>query len=135
MKKIYSNDDVERVGAEVIVSYLRRIGKGDEIPDYIDIDDFVANYLRCPVVYENIQKSSDCLGCHILRHTFCTKMMQLGVNIRILQEIMGHEEFSTTMDVYVNVTGQMELEEFSKFEELNRIDDVLTIVGPNDVWT
>ena len=73
--------------------------------------------------------------CHILRHTFCTKMMQLGVNIRILQEIMGHEEFSTTMDVYVNVTGQMELEEFSKFEELNRIDDVLTIVGPNDVWT
>ena len=62
MKKIYSNDDVERVGAELIVSYLRRIGKGEEIPDCIDIDDFVANYLHCPVVYENIHKSSDCLG-------------------------------------------------------------------------
>ena len=62
MKKIYSNEDVERVGAEVIVSYLRRIGKGEEIPDCIDIDDFVANYLHCPVVYENIHKSSDCLG-------------------------------------------------------------------------
>ena len=62
MKRICNQNDVERVGAEVIVSYLRRIGKGDEIPDYIDIDDFVANYLRCPVVYENIHKSSDCLG-------------------------------------------------------------------------
>ncbi len=62
MKKIYTNDDVERVGAEIIVSYLRRIGKGEEIPDFIDIDDFVAKYLNCPVVYENIYKSSDCLG-------------------------------------------------------------------------
>ena len=62
MKKIYNNEDVERISSEVLVSYLRRIGKGEEIPAYIDIDDFVANYLHCPVVYENIHKSSDCLG-------------------------------------------------------------------------
>lgn len=62
MKKIYTNEDVERVSAEVIVSYLRRSGKGEEIPDFIDIDDFVANYLNCPVVYENVRRSSDCLG-------------------------------------------------------------------------
>ncbi len=62
MKRIINQNDVERVSAEVIVSYLRRIGMNDMVPDCIDIDDFVAKYLKCNVVIEDIYQSSDCLG-------------------------------------------------------------------------
>ena len=62
MKRIINQNDVERVSAEVIISYLRRIGMNDMVPYCIDIDDFVAKYLKCSVVIEDIYQSSDCLG-------------------------------------------------------------------------
>ena len=62
MKRISSQNDVERVSAEVLIAYFRRIGKGDVIPDYVDIDDFVTKYLKCDIVIEDIYLSSDCLG-------------------------------------------------------------------------
>ena len=34
--------------------------------------------------------------CHTLRHSFATTMLEDGVNIRILQEMMGHADVKTT---------------------------------------
>ncbi len=62
MKRIYNQNDVERVSAEVLIAYLRKIGKGDVVPEYVDIDDFVTSYLKCDIVIEDIYQSSDCLG-------------------------------------------------------------------------
>ena len=62
MKRIYNQNDVERVSAEVLIAYLRKIGKGDVVPEYVDIYDFVTNYLKCDIVIEDIYQSSDCLG-------------------------------------------------------------------------
>ena len=42
--------------------------------------------------------------CHILRHTFATRLCERGVNIKVIQALMGHEDFQTTMNIYVNVT-------------------------------
>lgn len=39
---------------------------------------------------------------HILRHTFCTNMVQAGMNIKALQYIMGHSDFNITMNTYTN---------------------------------
>ena len=41
------------------------------------------------------------MSAHILRHTFCTRMCEQNVNIKVLQDIMGHKNVRTTMDVYV----------------------------------
>lgn len=41
---------------------------------------------------------------HILRHTFCTRMAENGVDVKILQEIMGHANISVTMQVYNHAT-------------------------------
>ena len=44
------------------------------------------------------------LGPFTLRHTFGTEYVRLGGNVRVLQEIMGHERLETTMR-YVHLAG------------------------------
>jgi site-specific recombinase XerD len=34
--------------------------------------------------------------CHTLRHSFATTMLENGINIRMLQELMGHADVKTT---------------------------------------
>lgn len=38
------------------------------------------------------------ISAHILRHTFCTRMCENDVNIKVLQDIMGHSNIRTTME-------------------------------------
>lgn len=39
---------------------------------------------------------------HVLRHTFCTNMQQVGIDIKSLQYLMGHSNASVTLDVYTH---------------------------------
>ena len=36
------------------------------------------------------------LSCHILRHTFTTRLCEAGVNVKVIQDVLGHADFSTT---------------------------------------
>lgn len=40
---------------------------------------------------------------HVCRHTFCSKMARKGMNPKNLQYIMGHSEYSVTMDTYTEL--------------------------------
>ncbi|MDE5936213.1 MAG: tyrosine-type recombinase/integrase, partial [Ruminococcus sp.] len=37
---------------------------------------------------------------HALRHTFATKAIENGVNVKALSDILGHVTVQTTMDLY-----------------------------------
>jgi site-specific recombinase XerD len=42
------------------------------------------------------------LRLHDLRHTFATEFVRSGGNLRVLQELLGHTQFSTT-EIYAHV--------------------------------
>lgn len=54
------------------------------------------------------------ISCHTMRHTFCTRMSELGINPKSLQYIMGHSSYKTTADIYVTETESHVIEEFHK---------------------
>ena len=56
-------------------------------------------------------------SCHILRHTFTTRLCEAGVNVKIIQDVLGHADISTTMNIYADATKEMKDKEFSTFEE------------------
>ncbi len=56
-------------------------------------------------------------SCHSLRHTFTTRMCEAGVNVKVIQDILGHKDISTTLNIYADVTKELKKETFAGFEE------------------
>lgn len=51
-------------------------------------------------------------SCHSLRHTFATRMCEAGVNIKVIQDALGHRDISTTLNIYTDVTKELKCSEF-----------------------
>lgn len=64
---------------------------------------------RAPVLIPKI-------SAHILRHTFCTRLCETDANIKVIQDVMGHKNIRTTMDVYNEATAEEKLKNFRALE-------------------
>lgn len=60
-------------------------------------------------------------SCHHLRHTFCTRLCENETNIKVIQEIMGHRNIETTMDVYNEATQEKKISSFAALDGKFRI--------------
>lgn len=56
---------------------------------------------------------------HNLRHTFCSRMCENEsnqVNLKLIQEIMGHSSIDTTLDVYTDLTAEIKHDAFASLQ-------------------
>ena len=56
-------------------------------------------------------------SCHTLRHTFTTRMCEAGVNVKVIQDTLGHSDIATTLNIYADVTKELKQAEFIGLDE------------------
>ena len=63
---------------------------------------------REPITFEDMYP-------HAIRHTFCSRCFESNMQPKVVQSIMGHQHYSTTIDIYTHVTDTKYEEEIGKF--------------------
>jgi len=61
--------------------------------------------LKKAVILSGITKH---VGCHTFRHCLATHLLESGVDIRTVQELLGHSDIRTTM-IYTHVMQKPEI--------------------------
>ncbi len=54
---------------------------------------------------------------HSLRHTFSTRMSETGINIKAMQDILGHADAETTLQIYTEATRDFKEKQIIKLDE------------------
>lgn len=60
----------------------------------------------------------DSANFHSLRHTFATRCVELGFDVMILSEILGHASVSITMNRYVHPSLELKKQNMQRLSEL-----------------
>jgi len=59
--------------------------------------------------YKALLKKAGLTGVklHSLRHTYATRLLELGENLKVVQELLGHSRISVTADIYSHVSPEL----------------------------
>ena len=61
-------------------------------------------------------------SCHSLRHTFATRMVETGVNVKVVQEVLGHADVATTLNIYADAGDEFKRDQMHMMEMKLKVD-------------
>lgn len=106
--------------SEKLMTYLRQVYSKSVSPYVVsDTLDFVN-----PRTFENRYKKTlkDCgikkINYHALRHSFATRCIEAGVDVKSLSEILGHSNVSITLNTYVHSSMELKRAQLEKLDIL-----------------
>lgn len=80
------------------------------------------NPVRASEMRGRIERISKAMGAegihpHTLRHTFATRGLENGIELKIMQELLGHTNISMTADLYTHVLPDKKMESMMKLND------------------
>ena len=78
----------------------------------------VQRCLKATLRQSNIKKN---VGCHTLRHSYATHLLEAGVHLRVIQALLGHKRITSTF-VYMHLTQSTMVNVQKKINEIMRHD-------------
>lgn len=69
-------------------------------------------------------KIAPTLHNHVLRHTYATRCIESGMNVKVLSKKLGHKKIDTTLNTYASVLAKFEVsedEKLNRYFELNNL--------------
>ena len=60
---------------------------------------------------------------HDLRHSAATILLSMGVNVKVIQELLGHSDIAITLGLYAHLLPSMQQEVVEKWEDVFGHDD------------
>ena len=132
---------------EELLKYKRQIMENLNITDESELDnesifrtklgnisaDYLRHRLNNVLRKYNLRK----VTVHELRHTFATRCLESGIDMKTLQMLLGHADYSTTANIYAHVLADrknMELLKYNRymantFEQ--KFNDILNLAKDN----
>ncbi|WP_256242103.1 tyrosine-type recombinase/integrase [Bacillus sp. V3B] len=76
------------------------------------------NYRAAIDVIERIRRKTQIdVTPHMLRHTYATELHEQGVEVSIIQKLLGHAQVQTTIQTYVHPSDETIRTEWQKAQE------------------
>ncbi len=79
------------------------------------------NYIEPRTLQNKFKKYLDeanieSINFHALRHTFATRAIESGVDVKSVSEILGHSTVKMTLEKYVHITMEQKRKQINKIK-------------------
>ncbi len=70
---------------------------------------------------------------HAIRHTFATRALELGVDVKTISELLGHSSVSITLNVYSHSLMEQKKAAIEKFNHMYLLNMETAATAPDPV--